>query len=207
MVITDPGEKELTNFPAKLSSYSAVGIGPGIGTSPATQSFITALIEGTTRPLVLDADALNCIALKKYLLRELPPLSILTPHPKEFDRLFCAHQSDFARLQTAKEKSAALQLIILLKGHHTLIVTPGITYINMTGNSGMAKGGSGDVLTGMLTALLAQGYDPVDAAVLGVYLHGKAGDLAMEALSVESMLPSELVDFLPAAFRELSRTP
>src|SRR5688500_12280309 len=125
--------------------------------------------------MVLDADALNCIGLNKDRLPEIPVNSILTPHPKEFDRLFGEHQSDFNRVKTAIKKAKELHIIILIKGHHTFIATPtGASYFNSTGNAGMAKGGSGDILTGILTSLLAQGYSPEQAAIFGVYLHGLA---------------------------------
>ncbi|HTM93780.1 MAG TPA: ADP/ATP-dependent (S)-NAD(P)H-hydrate dehydratase, partial [Flavisolibacter sp.] len=128
----------------------------------------------------------------------------LTPHPKEFDRLFGEHQSDFERLETAKQKSKQLNLIIVLKSHHTAIVSPtGKIFFNSTGNAGMAKGGSGDVLTGMITSLVAQNYSPEDAAILGVYLHGLAGDFAANALSEQAMVASDIITFLSQAFLSL----
>jgi NAD(P)H-hydrate epimerase len=134
----------------------------------------------------------------------LPAYSILTPHPKEFDRLFGEHQNDFDRIQKAKEKARTLMIVIVLKGHHTLIATPsGELYFNSTGNAGMAKGGSGDVLTGIITALLAQEYEPAHAAILGVYLHGYSGDLAARSLSQETMVATDLISFLSQAFLKL----
>jgi NAD(P)H-hydrate epimerase len=134
--------------------------------------------------------------------------TILTPHPKEFERLFGAYANDFERLQLARSKAAELHIIFVLKGHHTLIALPdGRAFFNTTGNAGMAKGGSGDVLTGILTALLAQGYPPADAAILGVYLHGLAGDLAAQALSTEAMTAGDLVTHLAPAFSRLHHLP
>jgi hydroxyethylthiazole kinase-like uncharacterized protein yjeF len=150
---------------------------------------------------------LNCLALQSNLLRQLPPNSILTPHPKEFDRLFGNHQNDFARIDTALQKAKEHNIIIVLKGHHTLVATSmGKSFYNTTGNAGMAKGGTGDVLTAIITALVAQAYEPGDAAILGVYLHGLAGDLAAEALSQEAMTATDLIGFLPAAFKKFSET-
>ncbi len=135
-----------------------------------------------------------------------PPYSILTPHPKEFERLFGPSTDDYARLEKAREQAKKLQCIIVLKGHYTYIAMPGgKSYFNSTGNAGMAKGGSGDVLTGILTALLGQTYSPGEAAILGVYLHGLAGDLAALELSQESMLPSDLTNHLGKAFQAIRK--
>lgn len=204
MALTDDHVKCLSVLPNNIEKYNAIGVGPGIGTDASTQLFLSELIAATHQPMVLDADALNCLALQKKGLTSLPSHSILTPHPKEFDRLFGDHRLDDDRIQTAIHKASELQLIILLKGHHTAIVLPdGRCYFNSTGNAGMAKGGSGDVLTGILTALLAQGYPPFDAALLGVYLHGLAGDKAAQTLSMESLLPTDLVLFLSESFHFL----
>jgi ADP-dependent NAD(P)H-hydrate dehydratase / NAD(P)H-hydrate epimerase len=135
------------------------------------------------------------------LLQQLPPLSVLTPHPKEFDRLFGVHQNDFERLNAAKEHSRHRNVIIVLKSHRTAIAAPGgMIYFNSTGNAGMAKGGSGDVLTGIITSLIAQNYSPEQAAVLGVYLHGLAGDFAAKTLGEQSMIATDIITFLPQAF-------
>ena len=155
--------------------------------------------------MVLDADALNILSTHPGLWEAVPPYSILTPHPKEFQRLFGPSPDDFSRLEKAREEARKHQCIIVLKGHYTYIAMPGGKgYFNSTGNPGMAKGGSGDVLTGILTALLSQSYAPGEAALLGVYLHGLAGDLAAGAWSEESMLPSDLTDQLGAAFRSIA---
>ncbi len=171
------------------SKYDAVGIGPGIGTQQSHEQLLdTIFTTAGQRPtnneqrLVLDADALNVLAKAPALLKKIPPFSILTPHPAEFDRLFGKSDSDFIRMRLALQKAKELGLVIVLKGHRTFIAMPGGTsYFNSTGNPGMATGGSGDVLTGILTGLLAQGYAPGQAALLGVYLHGLSGDLAAAA--------------------------
>ncbi|RYZ48976.1 MAG: NAD(P)H-hydrate dehydratase [Chitinophagaceae bacterium] len=205
MALTDDGEEYLGTLPDDVERFSAIGIGPGMGTHAETQKLFSFLVRRYRRPLVIDADGLNILALNKDLLSQLPPGSILTPHPKEFDRLFGDHHSDFDRLQTAREKAAAFRVIIILKGHHSFLATQEGDFFNSTGNAGMAKGGSGDVLTGILTALLAQGYAPAEAAQLGVYLHGWAGDLAAQKFSMEAMLPSHLVDCLGEVFLQLNK--
>ena len=202
MVITDENEFSLTQLPAEIEKYDVVGFGPGIGTIPATQHLVSFIIRRFRKPLVIDADGINCLAEEPLLLEQLPPQSILTPHPKEFDRLFGKHDNDFARMQTAEKKAIQLQIIIILKSHHTLIATPeGKSYFNCTGNAGMAKGGSGDVLTGMVTAFLAR-YTPDNAAILATFVHGVAGDHA-SILSQEAMTASDIISFLPAAFFDI----
>ncbi|MGZ3888649.1 MAG: NAD(P)H-hydrate dehydratase [Flavisolibacter sp.] len=208
MVMTDKGENDLGFLPDELDRYAAIGIGPGIGTKDGTQDMLAFVIRRFPHRLVIDADGLNCLAARKDLLSHLPPKTVLTPHPREFDRLFGDHQNDFARMATAKEQASALGIVIVLKGHHTLIATPdGHCYFNSTGNAGMAKGGSGDVLTGIITALLAQKYLPVEAAVLGVFLHGHAGDLAAGALSQEAMVATDIITFLSQSFLKFQTRP
>ena len=204
MVMTDENENYLSSLPDDIEKYAVIGIGPGIDIKDETQKMISFIIRRYHKPLVIDADGLNCLSLQQDLLPHLPPQSVLTPHPKEFDRLFGNHQNDFDRIQTTTQKAAELNVIIVLKSHHTVIATPeGETYFNSTGNAGMAKGGSGDVLTGMITALLAQGYKPAQAAVLGVYLHGSSGDLAAPVLSQEAMVAGDLIRFISKAFLKL----
>ncbi len=208
MILTDTDDKIHTAFPGDLSTYAVIGIGPGIGKEDRTVAFLEDILRRYQRPMVVDADALNILATHPTLLSLLPPYSLLTPHPKEFERLFGPSPNDFARLETAREQAKRLQCVILLKGHYTFIAMPGgKSYFNSTGNPGMAKGGSGDVLTGILTSLLSQSYSPGEAALLGVYLHGLAGDLAAAADAQESMLPSDLIDHLGAAFRHIQQTP
>jgi len=205
MVLTDENETYLSTLPAEIEKYSVIGIGPGIGTKDQTQKMLSFIARRYYKPVVIDADGLNCMALQHHLLKQLPSYSILTPHPKEFDRLFGEHQNDFNRIKTAIQSSAEFNVVIILKGHHTLVTTPtGKCYFNSTGNVGMAKGGSGDVLTGVITGLLAQGYTPEEAALLGVYLHGSAGDLAVKTLSKEALVATDLIRFLSPAFLKLN---
>jgi hydroxyethylthiazole kinase-like uncharacterized protein yjeF len=202
MLVMDPDERIHTTLPPGLDKYSVVGIGPGLGQDKPTVTFFRTLLQQYKKPMVVDADALNILAAHRELFALLPPYSILTPHPKEFERLFGASQDDYARCEKAREQARRLGVIIVLKGHYSLIAMPGgSSYFNSTGNPGMAKGGSGDVLTGILTALLGQSYSPGEAALLGVYLHGLAGDLAAATHSQESMLPSDLTDHLGKAFQ------
>jgi len=205
MILTDPDEKINTSFTGELSSYSVIGIGPGIGTAPRTKALLETTMRSYKKPIVLDADGLNIIGSNPALFFILPPYSILTPHPKEFERMFGKTEDDFARLRLTLEKARDHQCVIVLKGHYTFIAMPGGKgYFNSTGNPGMAKGGSGDALTGILTALVSQGYSSGEAALLGVYLHGLAGDLAAAGLSQESMLASDLIDHLGKAFLQLT---
>jgi NAD(P)H-hydrate epimerase len=207
MVLTDEDENIHTKLPVGgLDKYSVIGVGPGIGTTDRTAGFLHDLLDAYRRPMVIDADALNILAANPGWMAAIPPYSILTPHPKEFERLFGASTDDYARLDKAREMARKHQCIVVLKGHHTFIAMPGgKSYFNSTGNAGMAKGGSGDALTGILTALLGQSYSPGEAALLGVYLHGLAGDIAAKAWSQESMLPGDLVDCLGNAFLLLTK--
>jgi NAD(P)H-hydrate epimerase len=202
MVMTDFNSSFITKTEADLTRFTAIGIGPGMGTASETKMLLRELLDAFRGPLVLDADALNCLALQKDFLSLLPAGTILTPHPKEFDRLFGACENDFDRIAVAKQKAAEHQVIIVLKGHHTFIATPDKKgYFNNTGNPGMATGGSGDVLTGIITGLLAQQYSPVEAAILAVYLHGLAGDFAAKKYSEEAMLAGDIIEFLGDAFK------
>lgn len=188
----------------EVQRYDVVGVGPGIGKDSSTRKALFDLIGAYDRPMVVDADALNLLAETPEQLAKLPKNSILTPHPKEFERLFGQQQDDFARWQVQCERAVALRLVIVLKTGFTSIATPdGKLYFNTTGNPGMGTGGTGDALTGIITGLLAQGYAAVDAARLGVYLHGLAGDIAARELEQESLLAEDLVSHLGKAFRQL----
>ncbi|HJV20684.1 MAG TPA: NAD(P)H-hydrate dehydratase [Sediminibacterium sp.] len=186
-----------------LDRYDAIGAGPGLGTGLHTQQQIGKLIRQNTRPMVLDADALNVVSMNRDLLQELPEETVLTPHPKEFDRMFGPSETDFERWQKAIAASQLYNCVVLVKGHFTLIASAGKAWFNTTGNAGLAKGGSGDVLTGMITALLAQGYSAEAAAQLGVYLHGLAADIALESQSVETVLATDLIEAIGKAFLQL----
>jgi ADP-dependent NAD(P)H-hydrate dehydratase / NAD(P)H-hydrate epimerase len=204
MVSTDDDKNHLTVLPAETESFQSVGIGPGIGKNPATVTLLKKVIKKIKVPLVLDADSLNILSAEKDFLKELKPDTIITPHPKEFDRLFGDSKTDLKRIEKAKEASSKYKIVIVLKGHYTGVFSPdGNMSFNTTGNPGMAKGGSGDALTGVITALLAQSYSPVESAQLGAFLHGWAGDIAAELYSVEAMLPSDLIHCLGKVFLRL----
>jgi len=182
-----------------LANYSAIGIGPAMGINKASEKLLSLIVSKAVSPIILDADAITLLSRNKKILSKLPPQTILTPHPKEFDRLFGDTATE-DRAAKAIALSKELNLIIVLKGHQTLIACSGEGHINTTGNAGLAKGGSGDALTGMITALLAQGYTSLDAALIGVYLHGKAADIALQNQSVESMLATDVIACIGKAF-------
>ena len=187
-----------------LSPFSAVGIGPGIGTEQDTQEAVKLILEQSIKPLVIDADALNAISHHKDWLKLIPENSILTPHPKEFERLTKPVTTDFERHQLQLEFSKKHHVLVILKGAHTCITTSdGKSYFNSTGNSGLAKGGSGDVLTGLLTGLLAQEYTPFETSLIGVFTHGLAGDITKEEKGEIAMIPSDIISNLPYAFLQL----
>ncbi len=200
---TEPGQNYIESV-SGIEKYSSIGIGPGIGMYNSHTQLLKNLFSSYIKPLVIDADGLNVLAANNELFSAITPFSILTPHPAEFDRLFGKSENDFARMRLAQEKAKKLQLIIVLKGHYTFIAMPGgNSLFNSTGNPGMATGGSGDVLTGILTALLAQQYSAEHAAVLGVYLHGLAGDFASANASEEAMIAGDIIKYLGNAFRQL----
>lgn len=186
-----------------LSPYNAIGIGPGIGVDEISLQYIYELYENKL-PVVFDADALNLIAKYKIDWKNFNFPFVLTPHPKEFDRLFGEHHSESERRITAIQKAKELNCVIVLKGHKTF-VTDGIqNFENTTGNSGLAKGGSGDALTGMITSFLAQGYTTLEAAKLGVYLHGLAADITLQTQSEESMLITDVIENIGLTFQRLN---
>lgn len=202
MVLTDFNSSFITKVEDNLEKYVCIGIGPGIGTAIETRAMLKELLTTYKKPVVLDADALNCIAIEKELLQLIPAESILTPHPKEFERLFGKSENDFERLELALQKAKELNCIIILKGHHTFIAKPDDNgYFNSTGNAGMATAGSGDVLTGIITGLLAQGYTSKDAALFGVYIHGLAADIAVSESSMEALLAGDIIKKLGVSFR------
>jgi len=203
MTSTDYNEKYLTGIP-NLEPFDVVGIGPGIDHHIDTYEVIAQLLEKFRKPIVIDADAINIIADEQSFMKQLPEGSILTPHPGEFKRIVGFWNDDFERLEQQIAISKEFKVYIVLKGAHTSISTPeGKVYFNSTGNPGMATGGSGDVLTGIITALLGQKYSPEQASILGVYLHGLAGDIASEFLGQESLIAGDIIDYLPQAFLEI----
>lgn len=186
--------------------FDAIGVGPGIGTAEPTERMLKHLIQNCSVPMVMDADALNILAENPTWLSFLPNGSVLTPHPGEFRRLVGQWNGDFERHQLQKDFARKYGVQLVLKGAHTAIASPdGKVRFNNTGNPGMATGGSGDVLTGMIAALLAQGYAPDRAASLGVWLHGLAGDLAMEEKGTHGMIAGDIIERIPDAYRWLEQ--
>ncbi len=188
----------------RWDAFGAVGIGPGLGKGDEAKRLVRRMIQDAHVPMVMDADALNILAENKTWLSYLPSKTILTPHPKEFERIFGKTANSFERLALLREKAMRHDVIIVLKGANTATAMPnGTVFFNSTGNPGMATAGSGDVLTGMILSLLAQRYTPEEAAVLGVFLHGLAGDLAAEALGMEALIASDITEQIGKAFASI----
>ena len=203
MVLPDVHKKYITQAPP-LGTFTAFGIGPGMARNEKTALAFAAFLEKATTPLVLDADALNLLADRPELLLQVPEYSILTPHVKEFERLAGPSLTDFEVLDRLRCFAAEHKVYVVLKGAYTAIASPaGNVAFNSSGNPGMATAGSGDTLTGIITALLCQHYAPYEAALLGVYLHGLAGDIAAEKYGTESLTASDISDCLGAAFKNL----
>ena len=192
MISPDNSDNYFSQVP-DLQPYNAVGVGPGLGKAEETVNALKHLIQEVKVPMVLDADALNIISENKTWLSFLPERSIITPHPKEFERLFGKTDNSQQRLELQREMSKQYNIIIVLKGANTSITFPnGSCFFNSTGNPGMATAGSGDVLTGIILSLLAQRYTPEEAAIIGVFMHGRAGDKAAEKLGMEAMIASDI---------------
>ncbi|HPT30951.1 MAG TPA: NAD(P)H-hydrate dehydratase [Prolixibacteraceae bacterium] len=203
MCSIDPGSHFILEVPP-LKPYQAIGIGPGLGTRPETKKAISELIARAEVPMVWDADALNHLALNPLWLEHLPQGTILTPHPGEFRRLFGETRDSWQQLQLLRKKAKELKLVIVLKGAFTAIALPnGNVWFNPTGNPGMATGGSGDVLTGIILGLLARGFSPERAARAGVFIHGKAGDMAAARVSQDSLTASDISHSLPEVFQHI----
>jgi NAD(P)H-hydrate epimerase len=203
MAETAGSGKWIAPFRFDADRFSALGIGPGLGTAQETASAVKNMLAEFGGPLVLDADALNILSENKTWLSFLPAnQTVLTPHPKEFDRLTKVHTTGFERWKTQVDFSQKYSCYVVLKGRYTSVTTPtGKTFFNTSGNPGMAKGGSGDVLTGLLTGLAAQDIPLVVAILQGVYLHGLAGDLAASELGREGVTAGDIIRYIPAAFQ------
>ncbi|MCW3805990.1 NAD(P)H-hydrate dehydratase [Plebeiibacterium marinum] len=206
MTSIDRSEMFFTEFP-QLNNYNALGIGPGLDTKRnSATAFEELLNQLSDQKLVVDADALNILSQNKFLLVKLPKHTILTPHPKEFERLAGKWKNEMHRLEILKDFCKQYNVITILKGAHTVVALPdGNCYFNSSGNPGMATAGSGDVLTGIILALLAQGYSEKDAALAGVYIHGMAGDHALKNESEESLIASDIITNLGNAFKSLRK--
>lgn len=199
----DPNDNIITAIPPSRN-FSAVAIGPGIGTAEATISAIDTFLKSATDPIVLDADALNCISQKRALLDLLPDHSIITPHAGEFDRLFGKHATDEERLLRAIKAAEDYNILILIKGHYTALVRPdGKVYFNSSGTPALATAGSGDVLTGIIVSFLAQGYKPEVAALLGAYVHGVAGEIAAETNGIYGTTASDIANSVGKALLKI----
>ncbi|MHA7110538.1 NAD(P)H-hydrate dehydratase [Sunxiuqinia elliptica] len=205
MCSIDPSDLMFTEFPS-LDQFSAIGIGPALGLKPNSRRALKQLLEAKPGKIVLDADALNILSMHPEWLKLLPVGAILTPHPKEFERLVGESSNSYTRLQKQRDFAREYQVYVVLKGAHTSIATPdGKVYFNNTGNPGMATAGSGDVLTGIILGLLAQAYEPLDAALLGVWIHGVAGDLAAERSGYHALIASDVIQSLGKAFLSLRK--
>ena len=199
----DP-ESYFSTLPEGVDRYTAIGIGCGMGQDEQTVAAFELLLRKYGRPVVLDADALNILAANPRLRQLVPEGSILTPHLGELKRLIGEWDDEQQKLERVKELAAELRSVVVVKGAHTMICSPeGICWFNSTGCAGMAKGGSGDVLAGFLTGLLARGYDPMSAAVLGVYVHGLAGEKCAAYYGEEGMNSGDLPDFLAEALMDI----
>jgi hydroxyethylthiazole kinase-like uncharacterized protein yjeF len=206
MVSTDKSDRYISSLP-EIGAYDAIGIGPGLGTEPETMKAVHHLLAVCKKPLVIDADALNILSKNKDWLSMIPAGAVLTPHVKEFERLTGKTWDCFSRLHKQQEFSAKYNCIVVLKGAHTSVSSPeNIVQFNSTGNPGMATGGSGDVLTGIILSLLAQGYNSYNAAVIGVYLHGVAGDAAAGKSSFESIIASDIINSIAEGFNKIRET-
>jgi NAD(P)H-hydrate epimerase len=190
----------------RWETSKGIGIGPGLGTHPTTVEAFRQFLIKVDKPIVLDADALNILGEQPDLFKHVPKRSILTPHPKEFERMFGTTKDSFLRAELLRSKARTLGLIIVCKDRYSIIALPdGNCYYNTAGNAGLATGGSGDVLCGIITGLLAQGYEPEEATMLGVYLHASAGDIAAQATGMEALVAGHIVTHIGQAFLALNR--
>lgn len=202
MVITDKNEETLSNIEFDLSP-DVICFGMGAGTSKETTAAFKNLLINTKKPMVIDADGINILSKEIELLKELPENTVLTPHPGELERLIGKWEDDFDKLEKVKKFSKKHKLIVVIKGAHTITVFKDDLYINNTGNPGMATAGSGDVLSGVITSLISQQYEPLIAAVFGVYLHGKTGDILAEEMSYEGLIAGDIADNIGRSFLDL----
>jgi hydroxyethylthiazole kinase-like uncharacterized protein yjeF len=206
MVITDADEDIITAIDFNIAP-TVIGFGVGVGTSEKTMDAFETFLKNNKAPLVIDADGINILSKKKALLKLLPEATILTPHPKELERLVGSWKNDFEKLDKVKAFSKKHKLIIVIKGANSITVFGDKLYINTTGNPGLSTAGSGDVLTGIITGLISQGYHPLTAAIFGVYLHGKSADIAVEDFGYQSLIASHVIEYLGEAYLDLFKQP
>ena len=202
MVITDKNEEKLTNIDHKMDP-SVICFGMGAGKDPKTVEAFKELLQKTEKPMLIDADGLNMISENQELLEFLPKKSVLTPHPKELQRLIGDWTEDFEKIEKVQEFTQSHDLILVLKGSHTFVFGEGNVYINNSGNPGMATAGSGDVLSGIIAGLISQQYSSLAAAILGVYLHGLSGDIVAENRSYQALISGDIAENMGAAFQSL----
>ena len=206
MVKDNDEDDYITDFKTDIDA-TVICIGMGLGKHVKTVKAFTAFLDTNKTPLVLDADALNILSENKNLLHKLPPKTILTPHPKELERLIGEWNDDFDKIEKAKQLSNTYDCIVVIKGANSIIVYKQDIYINTTGNPGMATAGAGDVLSGVITGLVSQGYAPLMAAIFGVYMHGSAGDIALSGMGYQALLASDITENIGKAYLELFRKP
>ncbi|SDI31924.1 NAD(P)H-hydrate dehydratase [Winogradskyella thalassocola] len=206
MVITDDSETHISNINFNIEP-TVIGVGVGLGTSAETAKTLEVFLKKNKAPLVIDADGLNILSQKKSLLKLLPAQTVLTPHPKELERLIGKWSNDFEKLEKVKAFSEKYKVIVLIKGAHSITVNKNKLYINTTGNPGMATAGSGDVLTGLISGLIAQGYTPLAATIFGVYLHGKSADISIEDYGYQSLIASHIIETIGEAYIDLFKQP
>jgi hydroxyethylthiazole kinase-like uncharacterized protein yjeF len=202
MVLTDDQDSCISNIHFNIAP-DAIGIGPGLGQDVATQQGLYKFLKYNSIALIIDADALNILALHPDWLSLLPPKTIVTPHVKELERLIGKWNSDAELFEKTIAFSKKHQLIVVMKGAPTYIVYGDLVYQNTTGNAALATAGSGDVLTGMITSLLAQSYEPINAALLGVYLHGLTADIALPETGYQSFIASDIISYVGKAYLSL----
>mgnify|MGYP005827188843 CR=1 FL=1 len=204
MTLTDENEKYISNITFDIKPQ-AIAIGPGLGQEIETQKAVHDFLKTNKCPLVIDADALNILSINKQWLNLLQPKTILTPHPKELERLIGKWTSDEDKFNKTIAFSKQYNLVIVMKGAPTFIIDGETVYKNTTGNAALATAGSGDVLTGIITSLVAQSYEPINAAILGVYLHGMTADIALPETGYQSFIASDIIKFLGKAFLSLEK--
>lgn len=204
MVLTDENQEILSGIKLDFSPNS-IAMGMGMGTSVKTMEAFRKFLASYKKPMIIDADGLNCVSKNPDLLETIPEYSILTPHPGELKRLIGMWNNDYEKIEKAKEFARKHKIVLIVKGAYTMIFSEDEIYINSTGNPGMGTAGSGDTLSGILAGLTAQGYAPKSAALLGVYIHGLAGDLATNHLGQESVMASDIISFLPEALRQIQK--
>jgi ADP-dependent NAD(P)H-hydrate dehydratase / NAD(P)H-hydrate epimerase len=202
MVLTDIDKNIITDIEFNIKP-TVIGFGIGIGTDNLTITAFESFLKQNKLPLVIDADGINILSKKKSLLEFLPEQTILTPHPKELERLLGTWKDDFDKLKKVKIFSKKYNIIVVIKGANTITVFKDKLYISSTGNPGLATAGSGDVLTGIITGLFSQNYSPLEAAIFGVYLHGKSADIAVEDFGYESLIASHIIKYLGEAYLDI----